>query len=135
MTAETTSPDGPQWLRLLSTAAVGRLVYTVDALPAVMPVRYRVTSEGGVLLRADADSEIVRAVADAVVAFEVGELSEADGSGWSVTLLGRADVTPDAGQEHPVRPSAEAVAGRVTIRIRPELVTARSLPGSPPAEV
>jgi hypothetical protein len=134
MTAEFTPPDGLQWLSLLSTAAVGRLVYTVDALPAVMPIRYRVAADGSVLLHADADSEITRAVADAVVAFEVGELSEADGSGWSVTVLGRADVTRDVNEGRPV-PAAARTAGRVTIRIRPELVTGRSLPGSPPCEV
>ncbi|MEU1289878.1 pyridoxamine 5'-phosphate oxidase family protein [Kitasatospora sp. NPDC005856] len=138
MTAEFTPLDELQCLRLLSGTAVGRLVYTVGALPAVMPVRYRIAADGSVLLRADAGSEIARAVADAVVAFEVSELSEADGSGWSVTVLGRAAVTSDILEGRPVPAfvpaPAEPAAGHVTIRIRPELVTGRSLPGSPPCE-
>ncbi|MGW3042226.1 pyridoxamine 5'-phosphate oxidase family protein [Kitasatospora sp. NPDC001159] len=140
MTAEFTPLDEPQCLTLLGGAAVGRLVYTVGALPAVMPVRYRIAADGSVLLRADAGSEIARAVADAVVAFEASELSEADGSGWSVTILGRAAVTSDIVEDRPV-PAAPALVtalastvGRVTIRIRPELVTGRSLPASPPCE-
>ncbi|MFG2917431.1 pyridoxamine 5'-phosphate oxidase family protein [Kitasatospora sp. NPDC048298] len=138
MTAEFTPLDELQCLRLLSGTAVGRLVYTVGALPAVMPVRHRIGADGSVLFRADADSEIARAVADAVVAFEVSELSEADGSGWSVTVLGRAAVTSDVPEGRPVPAvvptPAEPAAGHVTIRIRPELVTGRSLPGSPPCE-
>ncbi|MGW3076592.1 MULTISPECIES: pyridoxamine 5'-phosphate oxidase family protein [unclassified Kitasatospora] len=136
MTAEFTPLDEPQCLALLVGAAVGRLVYTVGALPAVMPVRYRIAADGSVLFRADADSEIARAVADAVVAFEVSELSDTDGSGWSVTVLGRADVTSDVPDGRPVpavapAPPPEPAAGHVTIRIHPELVTGRSLPGSP----
>ncbi|MEU6972028.1 pyridoxamine 5'-phosphate oxidase family protein [Kitasatospora aureofaciens] len=134
MTAEFTPLDELQCLRLLSGTAVGRLVYTVGALPAVMPVRYRIAADGSVLLHAHTDSEITRAVADAIVAFEASELDEADGSGWSVTVLGRADVTSDIeeGRTIPaVVPAPARTAGRVTIRIRPELVTGRSLPGSP----
>ncbi|MGA5821095.1 pyridoxamine 5'-phosphate oxidase family protein [Kitasatospora sp. NPDC094028] len=134
MTAEFTPLDEPQCLRLLSGTAVGRLVYTVGALPAVMPVRYRIAADGSVLLHAPTDSEITRAVADAIVAFEASELDEADGSGWSVTVLGRADVTSDIeeGRTNPaVVPAPARTAGHVTIRIRPELVTGRSLPGSP----
>ncbi|MFJ9447459.1 pyridoxamine 5'-phosphate oxidase family protein [Kitasatospora sp. NPDC101235] len=133
MTAEFTPLDEPQCLRLLGGAAIGRLVYTIGALPAVMPLRYRIAADGSVLLHTDAGSEIARAVADAVVAFEASELDEADGSGWSVTVLGRADVTSGTEKGHPA-PAAARTDGRVTIRIRPELVTGRSLPGSSPCE-
>jgi len=132
--------DERQCLRLLAGTAVGRIVYTVGALPAVLPVRYRLGADGSVLLRADAASELVRAVTGAVVAFEASELDEADGSGWSVTVLGLADVTADPAQAGPSTPpvppvpSASAVpsaqSGQVSIRIRPELVTGRAMPGS-----
>ncbi|MEU8517294.1 pyridoxamine 5'-phosphate oxidase family protein [Kitasatospora sp. NPDC048722] len=134
MTAEFTPLDESQCLRLLGGTAVGRLVYTVGALPAVMPVRYRIAADGSVLLQANAGSEIARAVTGAVVAFEASELSETDGSGWSVTVLGRADVTSDLAASHPVPaavPAPVKTADQVTIRIRPELVSGRSLPASP----
>ncbi|MQS17106.1 pyridoxamine 5'-phosphate oxidase family protein [Streptomyces kaniharaensis] len=134
MTAEFTPLDESQCLRLLGGTAVGRLVYTVGALPAVMPVRYRIAADGSVLLHTNAGSEIARAVTDAVVAFEASELSETDGSGWSVTVLGRAGVTSDIAASHPV-PAPLSTADWVTIRIRPELVSGRSLPASPACEV
>ncbi|AUY47675.1 pyridoxamine 5'-phosphate oxidase family protein [Streptomyces sp. CB01881] len=123
--------DERQCLRLLAGASVGRVVYTVGALPAVLPIRYRLDDDGSVLLRSAARSELVRAVGGALVAFEAGEVDAADGSGWSVTVLGRADVTED-----PPPTGAAGAAGavkgppapvRVSIRIRPELVTGRFL--------
>ncbi|MQS17052.1 pyridoxamine 5'-phosphate oxidase family protein [Streptomyces kaniharaensis] len=115
--------------RLLAGASVGRVVYTVGALPAVLPIRYRLGWDGSVLLRAAARSELVRAVSGALVAFEAGEVDETDGTGWSVTVLGRADVS--AVSEDPTAGSAAPQAqppGQVSIRIRPELVTGRLLP-------
>ncbi|MBP0449008.1 pyridoxamine 5'-phosphate oxidase family protein [Kitasatospora sp. RG8] len=135
--------DERQCLRLLAGASVGRVVYTVGALPAVLPIRYRLDDDGSVLLRSAARSELVRAVDGALVAFETGEVDAADGSGWSVTVLGRADVTEDppptgaAGATGAVGAAGAtgatgAVKGppspvRVSIRIRPELVTGRFL--------
>ncbi|WP_354637873.1 pyridoxamine 5'-phosphate oxidase family protein [Kitasatospora camelliae] len=113
-------------LRRLAGARVGRIVYTVGALPAVLPVRYRLDGDGSVVIHAAARSQLVRAVSGALVAFEAGEVAE-DGTGWSVTVLGRADVA-DA---HARRAAAEAPVPEtlpVTIRIRPELVSGRTLP-------
>ncbi|MFD9126613.1 pyridoxamine 5'-phosphate oxidase family protein [Kitasatospora sp. NPDC059571] len=137
MTAEFTPLDERQCLSLLGRAAVGRLVYTTGALPAVLPVRYRLSADGSVLLRTDADPEIARAVADAVVAFEVSQLDEADGSGWTVTVLGRADVIRPANDARPLTPDPPGPAtatDRATVRIRAELVTGRSLAGTPVRE-
>ncbi|MFC9329244.1 pyridoxamine 5'-phosphate oxidase family protein [Kitasatospora sp. NPDC057015] len=117
--------DMRQCLRLLAATRVGRVVYTVGALPAVLPTRYRLGTDGSVLLSAAAGSELVRAVSGALVAFEAGEVSESDGSGWSVTVLGRADVT-EAPAPH--EPSVLRRPGQVSIRIHAELVTGRLLP-------
>ncbi|MDQ0312685.1 nitroimidazol reductase NimA-like FMN-containing flavoprotein (pyridoxamine 5'-phosphate oxidase superfamily) [Kitasatospora herbaricolor] len=117
--------DQRQCLRLLAATRVGRVVYTVGALPAVLPTRYRLDADGSVLLSAAAGSELVRAVSGALVAFEAGEVSESDGSGWSVTVLGRADVSEARPPHEPVLPR---LPGQVSIRIRAELVTGRLLP-------
>jgi len=125
MTPDTTAQlDERQCLRLLAGASVGRLVYSVGALPAVLPFRYRLSADGCVQLSTGADSALVRAVSGALVAFEAGEVAESDGGGWSVTVLGRAEV--DAA------PAAAAPGtGRMSIRIRPELLRGRVLPAAP----
>jgi hypothetical protein len=62
-----------------------------------------------------------------VVAFVAGEVSAADGSGWSVTVLGRADV-----DDVPAPRAADSCRhhGQVCLRIRAELVTGRLLRAS-----
>ncbi|MGK4579266.1 pyridoxamine 5'-phosphate oxidase family protein [Kitasatospora sp. HPMI-4] len=115
-----------QCLALLESASVGRVVYTVGALPAVLPARFRL-DEHGVVLRTDGGEALVRAVDGSLVAFEADEVSAADGSGWSVTVLGPARVIApsDSGSaEHTTH------SGQVVIRIRPELVTGRTLSAS-----
>ncbi|MFJ9695662.1 pyridoxamine 5'-phosphate oxidase family protein [Kitasatospora sp. NPDC101183] len=108
-------PDlGPERaLELLGRATVGRVVYTIGALPAVLPVPFRL-GPGGVLLTTPADEELARAVEGAVIAFEADEVDDTDGSGWCVTVLGHAHTLP--------------TAGALQIRIRPELVVGRRLP-------
>ncbi|MFE2111658.1 pyridoxamine 5'-phosphate oxidase family protein [Kitasatospora sp. NPDC059463] len=109
--------DETRALELLGRTGVGRVVYTVGALPAVLPLRFRLDALGGVLLAAEADSELARAVDNAVIAFEADEVDGTDGTGWCVTVLGRAEVR---------RPSP-APGARVEIRIAPELVVGREL--------
>ncbi|WP_035792162.1 pyridoxamine 5'-phosphate oxidase family protein [Kitasatospora mediocidica] len=122
MTSDREPLDERQCLRLLADMSVGRVVYTVRALPAVLPVRFRLDGDGSLLLRAPAGSEVPRAVHDAVIAFEVGEVSGADGAGWSVTVLGTAQVLPGKGGAAPEE---------VLIRLRPEVVTGRVLESIP----
>ncbi|MFC6599174.1 pyridoxamine 5'-phosphate oxidase family protein [Kitasatospora paranensis] len=117
--------------RLLGTTSVGRVVYTVGALPAVLPTRFRLGGDGSVLLCAAAGSELVRAVSGALVAFEAGEVSPSDGTGWSVTVLGRAAI--DEGPA-PHDPDPCRHLGQVGIRILAELVTGRLLEASATCE-
>lgn len=130
MTPDTAPLDERHCLHLLAKTPIGRVVYTVGALPAVLPVRYRLDGDGSVLLRATVGSEFLRAVAGALVGFQADEVSEADGSGWTVTVLGGAEATWD-------NPGAEDTgsrhqpAGHVTVRIQPEWVTGRLLPAAP----
>ncbi len=109
--------DEARALELLRRAGVGRVVYTVGALPAVRPVRFRLDALGGVLLSTATGSELARAVEGAVIAFEADQVDAADGTGWCVTVLGRAEV----------RRTAPASDARTEIRIAPELVVGRRL--------
>ncbi len=127
MTPHSTTLDEWECRRRLAGLAVGRVVYTVDALPAVQPARYRLDPDGSVLLHAGAGSELVRVVSGAIVAFEAGELDAAEGSGWSVTVLGRADVVPDR--------TADSPADTVTVRILPEMVSGRLFASTRPDRI
>ncbi|MER6632410.1 pyridoxamine 5'-phosphate oxidase family protein [Streptomyces sp. NPDC000987] len=123
--------DRQECLRLLAKVPVGRIVHTRKALPAVLPVNFCLDGDGAVLLRTSAASELVRAIDQAVVAFEADEVDAVAHSGWSVVITGRAAVVTD-----PVRHEILARTGprswvasprEVFVRIEPELVTGREL--------
>jgi hypothetical protein len=83
--------DREHCLALLRTVWLGRLVFTEHALPAVQPVDFRCW-RGDVVIRL-ADPVMLAAVSsNRVVAFESDELDTEMHSGWSVTVVGRAQV-------------------------------------------
>ncbi|MEU3980838.1 pyridoxamine 5'-phosphate oxidase family protein [Streptomyces sp. NPDC026672] len=123
--------DRQECLRLLAKAAVGRIVHTRQALPAVLPVTFALDDDGTVLLRTSAASELVRAIDGSVVAFEADQVDVVRQSGWSVVVTGAAAVVTDAA-EHArlVRTGPRSwvpAPQEVFVRIAPELVTGREL--------
>ncbi len=78
-------------LPLLAGAQVGRLIFTLGALPAVRVMNY-VLIDQVILLRTAANSAVARSVNNTIVAFEVDDLDVATSSGWSVTVTGRATL-------------------------------------------
>ncbi|BBC38145.1 uncharacterized protein SGFS_094390 [Streptomyces graminofaciens] len=120
-------------LRRLAKVPVGRIVYTRQALPAVLPVNFSVDGDGAVVLRTSAASELVRAIDGAVVAFEADEVDAVRPSGWSVVVTGAATVVTDPTEhERLVRtgPVSWVPSPReVFVRIEPELITGRELVG------
>jgi nitroimidazol reductase NimA-like FMN-containing flavoprotein (pyridoxamine 5'-phosphate oxidase superfamily) len=83
-------------LHLLGTQEVGRLVYTRRALPAVTPVNFALR-DGAIWIWTASASSMWQAVRGAVVAFEVDELDCVACSGWSVVVLGVAELVRDPG--------------------------------------
>jgi uncharacterized protein len=79
---------------LLATAEIGRVVVSVDALPAALPVTYRVI-EDAIVFRTAPGTKLTAAVNDAVVGFEVDALDPATRSGWSVLVVGTSHVVAD----------------------------------------
>ncbi|MEV7061684.1 pyridoxamine 5'-phosphate oxidase family protein [Streptomyces collinus] len=120
-------------LRRLAKVPVGRIVYTRQALPAVLPVNFGLDGEGTVVLRASAASELVRAIDGAVVAFEVDDVDAVRHSGWSVIVTGTAVVVTDPAEherlDRTVSASWAPSPQGVFVRIEPELVTGRELVG------
>jgi nitroimidazol reductase NimA-like FMN-containing flavoprotein (pyridoxamine 5'-phosphate oxidase superfamily) len=83
--------DPEQCLELLRKVSVGRLVFTLRALPAVQPVGFRCW-RGDVVIRIDDSVILAAASGNRVVAFETDELDADQCHGWSVTVVGHAQV-------------------------------------------
>jgi len=88
--------DRGESLRLLATAQVGRLIFTLSALPAVRLMNFALV-DGLIVVRTAADSTVARKVNDVIVAFEADDLDVATSSGWSVIVTGRATLVTDPG--------------------------------------
>ncbi|MFE1049894.1 pyridoxamine 5'-phosphate oxidase family protein [Streptomyces olivaceus] len=123
--------DRQECLERLSSADVGRVVFTREALPAVLPVSFWLDQAGAVRLRTSAASEMVRAVDGAVVAFEADQVDAATHAGWSVVVTGVASVTADTAERD--RPTTIGPHSwvpwpdEVVVRIAPEIVVGREL--------
>ena len=121
--------DRAQCLELLRAASVGRLVFTERALPAVRPVEFR-WWRGDVVIRIT-DPAMLAASDNRVVAFETDELDADLHRGWSVTVVGHAQLitdVPDLVELSGIftRPQ---IGGRCDyfVRVRTEKVTGRRL--------
>lgn len=125
--------DRQECLCLLARAPVGRIVHTRQALPAVVPVNFRLDADSAVVVCTSAQSELARSVDGTVVAFEADEVDADAHSGWSVVAVGRAAVVTDPAEHARLTrtgprswvPSPE----EVFLRIEPELLTGRELVG------
>jgi len=89
--------DRDQCLRLLASVPVGRLIFTVNALPAVRVMNFALVGDV-IVVRTAAGTAAARKAPGSIVAFEADHVDAASSSGWSVTVTGRAaHVTdPDA---------------------------------------
>ncbi|MFE1292781.1 DUF1918 domain-containing protein [Streptomyces sp. NPDC058751] len=86
------SPD--ECRTLLSTHGVGRVsVSASDGHPAVVPVNYEVVDDA--IAFRTAPGSVAAAAAGAEVAFEVDHVDDALSLGWSVLVVGTADVVTD----------------------------------------
>ncbi|MEU1479393.1 pyridoxamine 5'-phosphate oxidase family protein [Streptomyces sp. NPDC005760] len=125
--------DREECLRLLTKVPVGRVVYTRQALPAVLPINFSLDTDSSVLLCTSADSDLVQAIDGVVVAFEADEFDAATRSGWSVVVTGRATVVDDPAEHerlsHTGPSSWMPLRDAVFVRIEAELLTGRELRG------
>jgi Pyridoxamine 5'-phosphate oxidase len=86
-------------LRLLGTVSLGRVVFTQFALPAIRPVNHLV--EGNkIIVRTHVGATITSAVdgTGTVVAYEADAIDADDHLGWSVIVVGRANLLADPGE-------------------------------------
>jgi nitroimidazol reductase NimA-like FMN-containing flavoprotein (pyridoxamine 5'-phosphate oxidase superfamily) len=125
---EVLSPE--ECLALAGSVPIGRIVFTERALPAVQPVNF-VLDGGCVVIRTTEGTKLAAATRQAIVAFEVDEIDSDTRSGWSVTLVGRAETVRDPveyARLDRLRLRSWAPGNRHRfIRIRPEFVSGRRL--------
>jgi uncharacterized protein len=95
------SSTSPRWLDVLSSnecrdlldsGSFGRVGVSVNALPVILPVTYRVEDDT-VWFFTEAGTKLHAAVTNAVVAFEVDALNAEQG--WSVLVIGQSFLCVD----------------------------------------
>lgn len=79
---------------LLSSVEIGRVITSVEALPAAFPVNFRVI-DNKVVFRTRAGAKFDAALNNTVVGFEVDDVDPSNGSAWSVLVVGRSEVVTD----------------------------------------
>jgi hypothetical protein len=90
--------DPGECRRLLGAAGVGRLGYTGEAGPRIVPVNYAMLPDS-IVFRTGQKSEIARFALGRTVAFEVDQIDGFLRSGWSVLIVGRlSEMSPSAVQ-------------------------------------
>ncbi|HEY8454441.1 MAG TPA: pyridoxamine 5'-phosphate oxidase family protein [Actinopolymorphaceae bacterium] len=122
-------------LRLVSKAPIGRVIFTDQALPAVQPVNFLLDGDS-VIFRTGAGSKLASAARNSVVAFEVDEIDPGQHRGWSVTLIGHAEIVTDQEDRDrlirlPLR-GWRADEDNHLVRIRIEVIRGRRIGPSPP---
>jgi hypothetical protein len=123
--------DETECRRLLASAVVGRLVFTMGGLPAVRLVNFVVDGDTVVFATADGDKYRAAERGD-VVAFEVDAIDVERHLGWTVTAAGHLSVVSDEEQQEdgnllPLRPWAPGNNARHYIRLGIESIQGRRI--------
>lgn len=115
------SLDRPTCLSLLSSVGVGRVGLSVDALPVIMPVGFRVDGDR-IVFALPAGDRGAGAVIGTVLAFEADDVDPATGVGWTVLVQGPARLVPDplgsAGDGWGPSPASDEPAASQEQRVR-----------------
>jgi nitroimidazol reductase NimA-like FMN-containing flavoprotein (pyridoxamine 5'-phosphate oxidase superfamily) len=83
---------------LLAAAHVGRVVVSMDAMPAAFPVNYVLVGRE-VYFRTSTGTKLSAAVNGTVVAFQVDRIDSLGSEGWSVLVIGRARLVTDPAEQ------------------------------------
>ena len=92
--------DDAEALRLLASVDYGRVVFTLQSLPAIRPVNHLV-DDGQIIIRTrliSAISSRARSADGVVVAYEADSIDPHTRTGWSVVATGRAHTITDPDQ-------------------------------------
>ncbi|MEU4822098.1 pyridoxamine 5'-phosphate oxidase family protein [Actinomadura citrea] len=120
---------------LLRRSKIGRIVFTLQALPTVQPVNFVFDGEH-IVVKTSTASRLATAASDTIVAFEIDDIDTAAGSGWSVVTVGPARRATEPAEiarlsALPLRSWAPGEHDRFIV-IRPQLITGRRIPERAP---
>ena len=87
--------DDGQCRDKLAGAQIGRVILSIDALPAAHPVTYSLVGED-IVFRTRSGAKLDAALDNTVVGFEVDDLDLERRTGWSIMAVGIAEVVTDA---------------------------------------
>jgi hypothetical protein len=88
--------DAGECRRLLESVTVGRLGYTSQRGPRIIPVNYALGLDS-VAFRTGQQTEVARLALGRTVAFEVDQVDDFLRSGWSVLIVGKlTEMSPSA---------------------------------------
>jgi nitroimidazol reductase NimA-like FMN-containing flavoprotein (pyridoxamine 5'-phosphate oxidase superfamily) len=117
---------------LLAAGTIGRVGTTIGALPVILPVNYAYV-DGAVVFRTGDGTKLRASKGGSVIAFEVDAYDAVARRGWSVLVVGRADVVTDDGDLERLRSlglAPWANGERTTyVRLHPEMLTGRRIVG------
>lgn len=113
-------------LRLLGAAELGRVAITSAALPTILPVTFHYDGDQ-ILFRTEWGTKLGAATRNAVVAFEVDEVSPQAHTGWSVVVTGvaRELAESDAPLAAPHSPWLRGSADGHVVAISTDIVSGR----------
>ncbi len=83
--------DRHECLELLRHARLGRVGFTLRALPTIVPAGYCLEN-GTIFVRCAPESDLAASLNDAIVSFEVDHIDTSGDTGWCVVVVGRAQV-------------------------------------------
>jgi hypothetical protein len=117
---------------LLAGTSLGRIVFTLHAMPAIRPVNHLVDKQQ-VIIRSQLGTAITGRAGDgAVVCYEADDIDPARHTGWSVIVTGMARLVRDPAAvsryQQLLSPWAEGQMDHV-IAIAPQLITGMRLVG------
>jgi len=118
-------------LQALHGARLGRVAVSNGALPLILPVNYAMEGTN-VVFRTRQGGLLDRTCRNTVVAFEIDSYDDESKEGWSVVLVGVANVLYAGDWLRAVElglTSAGAADGAVFVKIVPGTITGRSITG------
>jgi nitroimidazol reductase NimA-like FMN-containing flavoprotein (pyridoxamine 5'-phosphate oxidase superfamily) len=121
-------------LRLLASVPVGRIGFFADGEVVLLPVNHVIDGQDPVF-RTARGSKLSAAEGQNLAAFEADHYDEQTRTGWSVLVIGRAEVVYDEAEvqrlnRRGLHPWVTAVERPFWIRIRATSVSGRRTPGT-----
>jgi nitroimidazol reductase NimA-like FMN-containing flavoprotein (pyridoxamine 5'-phosphate oxidase superfamily) len=120
--------DRLEALRLLASVDYGRVVFTLNALPAIRPVNHLVDA-GEIIIRTRLSAKVTTAIVplrDTVVAYQADLIDPQSRLGWSVVATGYARPVTNPAEiarfEKALTPWVDMAMDTI-IRIQPDIIS------------